>query len=142
MNTTAHDMNREKRVLDVFERHVAAFTSGDLEAVLSDFGEHSVVFTPDGIFEGLDQIRTLYQGLLTEFGIINQGDSPGFAFDLVHVRHDILFITWQAQSMNHVFPYGTDTFVFKDNKFDHQSIAYSPPQTINGSTGAGKRSTS
>lgn len=123
---------QEQKVLDVFERHVAAFTSGNLDAVLNDFGKHSVVITPDGIFEGLEQIRTLYQGLLAEFGVIKQGDSPGFTFDTLHVRHDTLFITWHAASMRHVFPYGTDTFVCNGDTFERQSIAYSPPQLRNG----------
>jgi hypothetical protein len=53
MNTTAQSYTtREQKVLDVFNRHVAALTSGDLDAVLNDFDEHSVVITPDGVFEG------------------------------------------------------------------------------------------
>jgi hypothetical protein len=54
MNTTAQSYTTpERKVLDVFNRHVAASTSGDLDAVLNDFGERSVVITPDGEFEGL-----------------------------------------------------------------------------------------
>jgi hypothetical protein len=50
-NTTAHEA-REQRALAIFRRHVAAFTSGDIDAVLNDFDTHSVVITPDGVFEG------------------------------------------------------------------------------------------
>jgi hypothetical protein len=119
---------REQRALDVFKRHVAAFTSGNLDAVLNDFGERSVVITPDGVFEGRDRIRSVYQGLLAEFGVIDRGDSPGIVIDALHVRHDTVFITWHAESKHLVFPFGTDTFICGSDKFERQSIAFSPPQ--------------
>lgn len=127
--------SQEQKVLDVFNRHVAAFTSGDLEAVLNDFGEQSVVITPDGVFEGRERIRALYQGLLAEFGIIDRGDSPGLTFDALHVRNDTLFITWHAESKHHVLPFGTDTFICNGDKFERQSIAISPPRLRNGANG-------
>lgn len=119
---------REQRALSLFKRHVTAFNSGSLDAVLNDFGEHSVVITPDGVFEGLARIRVLYAGLLAEFGIIDRGDSPGLALDALHVHHETVFIVWHAVSTRHVFPFGTDTFVCKSGKFERQSIAFSPPQ--------------
>lgn len=119
---------QEQKALDIFKRHVAAFTSGNLEAVLSDFGERAVVITPDGVFDGLDRIRTLYGGLLAEFGVIDRGDSPGLTIDVLHVRHDTIFISWHAESMQHVFPFGTDTFICHGDRFERQSIAFSPPE--------------
>jgi hypothetical protein len=88
--------SQEQQVLDIFNQHVAVFTSGKLDDVLNDFSEQSVVITPDGVFEGLGPIRRLYQGLLTEFGIINRGDSPGLHIDTLYVRHDTLFVTWHG----------------------------------------------
>ena len=129
MNTITQSFtNQEKKALDLFKRHVAAFTSGNLEAVLNDFDERSVVITPDGVFDGLNRIRTLYDGLLAEFGVIDRGDSPGLTIDVLHVRHDTIFISWHAESMQHIFPFGTDTFICQSGKFERQSIAFSPPE--------------
>jgi len=129
MNSTAQiATNREQKLLDVFHRHVAAFTSGNLDAVLGDFGEHSVVITPDGIFAGRERIRALYAGLLAEFGVIDRGDSPGLTIDALHVRDDMLFITWHAESRHHRFPFGTDTFIGDGDTFARQTISYSPLQ--------------
>ncbi len=127
MSSDVHTL-QERQALETFKRHLAAFTAGDLEAVLNDFGEHSVVVTPDGVYEGLGQIRALYGGLLAEFGAIDRGDSPGLTFDALHVRHDTIFIAWHAESMNQIFPFGTDTFICKDGKFVRQSVAYSAPR--------------
>jgi len=118
----------EQKVLEIFNQHVTAFTSGNLDAVLNDFSDKSVVITPDGVFEGLAKIRSLYQDLLTEFGIIDRGDSPGLHIDKLRVRHDTLFITWHAESRNHSFPFGTDTFVCDKGKVKRQSISFPPPQ--------------
>ena len=136
MNTSTHShTTREQQALAVFKRHVAAFTSGNLDAVMNDFGEHSMVITPDGVFEGPEQIRTLYGGLLAEFGVIDRGDSPGLTFDALHVRHDTIFISWHAESMHSVFPFGTDTFICNGDKFERQSIAFSTPRPRNGTLG-------
>ena len=117
---------QEKAVLDVFDRHLAAFNSGDIEAVLGDFGEDSIVVTPDGVFVGRDRIRLVYSALLAEFGNISRGDSPGLTVDVKHVHGDTLFITWHGESKQHVFPFGTDTFICDGEKFTRQSISFSP----------------
>jgi hypothetical protein len=121
-------MSQEQKVLDVFNRHFAAFTSANLDDIVNDFTEQSVVITPDGVFEGLDRIRALYQGLLAEFGVIDRGDSPGITIDVLHVRHDMLFITWHAESKYHIFSFATDTFVFNGDKVERQSISFPPLQ--------------
>lgn len=120
--------HEEEQVLAVFAQHVAAFMAGDLEAVLDDFTDESVVITPEGVFEGLTQIRGVYEKLLTEFGNIERGDSPGLHVDTLYVRNDMLFITWHATSKQHVFPFGTDTFLINKGKVWRQSISFAPPQ--------------
>jgi hypothetical protein len=124
------NISMEQNVLDVFNRHLAAFNAGDLDAVLDDFSNDSVVITQEGVFEGPQQIRKAFHGLLTEFGVIDQGDSPGFTFKIVQPCHDTLFIVWNAISKHHVFPFGTDTFVCHGDKIKRQTFAFSPPEKI------------
>jgi hypothetical protein len=119
---------RERQALSVLERHVAAFNSGNLDAVLADFDARSIVFTAEGAFEGPERIRAVYEGLLAEFGVIDRGDSPGLGIDVLRVRDDTIFIAWHAESKRHVFPFGTDTFVCSGDRFARQSIAFSPPR--------------
>jgi hypothetical protein len=133
-NTQTHT-SREQQALAIFERHVAAFNSGNLDAVMNDFGEHSIVITPDGVFEGPAQIRELYGSLLEEFGVIDKGDSPGLTLDALHARDDMIVITWHAESMHRVFPFGTDTFICKGDTFERQSIVFISPRTRNGTVG-------
>jgi hypothetical protein len=51
------------------------------------------------------------------------------------VRHDTLFIAWHAESKHHVFPFGTDTFICNGDRFQRQSIAFSPPRPKSGAIG-------
>ena len=118
---------REQFTQETFNRHVAAFCAANLQDVLADFAEDAIVMTPDGIFEGQDSIRTVYEGLLNEFGSINDGDSPGISVDILHIRDNTLFITWHAESLHHIFDFGTDTFVIEGNKIRRQSIAFTQP---------------
>lgn len=118
----------EQQVLSLFAQHMAAFTSGNLDAVLKDFTEQAIVITPDGVFEGLTQIRGVYQQLLAEFGVIDRCDSPGLFVDTLYVRHNTLFVTWHAESIHHVIAFGTDTFVIDSGKVARQSISFVPPQ--------------
>jgi len=124
--------SQEQKVLDVFNRHVRAFTSGNLDKVVSDFADNSVVITPETIYEGQDEIRVLYAQLLAEFGSIDRGDSPGISIDVLQVRHDTLVVSWHAESMNHIFAFGTDTFVCDDDKVMRQSIIFTPPTAKSG----------
>lgn len=105
---------------------------------MNDFDEHALVIMPDGVFEGPEQIRALYGGLLAEFGTIDRGDSPGLSINALHVRHDTIFISWHAESIKRVFPFGTDTFICKGDRFARQSIAFSSPRPLNGGVGSKK----
>jgi len=119
---------QEQYTRDTFNRHVAAFCSAKIQDVLADFADDAIVITPAGVFEGRDSIRTIYEGLLAEFGSIAAGDSPGIFVDVLQVRDNTLFITWHAESMHSTFAYGTDTFVIEGGKIRRQTIAHTPPQ--------------
>ena len=60
---------------------------------------------------------------------LNSGPSMGAtrpgSVDALHIRHDTLFIAWYAESIHHVYPFGTDTFVCKGDLFARQSIVQS-----------------
>ena len=121
--------SKEQEVLEIFNRHVASFTAGDLDAVVQDFAEGAIVITPDGVFEGHEEIRAFYKRLLDEFGVIDRGDSSGIQIDMVHVRRDTLVISWHATSLSLVFHFGTDTFICRDDRIERQSIMFLPPKS-------------
>lgn len=51
----------------VWKRHVERAIAGDLDAVLDDFGEDSVIITADGVIAGKAAIREFFEAFLAGF---------------------------------------------------------------------------
>lgn len=51
----------------VLDHHLDAFANQNLEEIMSDYGDDSVVVTNMGIFRGLDEIEELFADLADEF---------------------------------------------------------------------------
>jgi ketosteroid isomerase-like protein len=104
---------------EVFEHHGEAFGAADVEEILKDYTEASVLYTPDGPFKGLKAIRRFFQKAVTELM------PPGMAFEMKHmtIDGDVVFIVWSASTPAHDIPMGTDTFLVRDGKIAVQTFA-------------------
>jgi ketosteroid isomerase-like protein len=104
---------------DVVDHHLKCFDEGDLNGILSDYAPGAVLFTPDGPLRGADAIRPLFQAMIAEFG------KPGAVFSMKQqsVEGDYAYILWTAETADHVYEVGTDTFVVRDGKIVVQSFA-------------------
>jgi ketosteroid isomerase-like protein len=103
---------------DVLGHHLQAFGNGDLEGVMADFTDDSVLFTPSGPLEGLDAIRGMFVALLEEFG------KPGMSIEMLQqdVEGDCAYIVWKAETADNVYEIATDTFVVRGGKIAYQSF--------------------
>ena len=99
----------------ILGRHLRAFANGDVDAIINDYTDESVLFTPGGTVRGLTQLRKFYDGILT--------DQPGYFlnFDMMFkdVEGDVGFIVWFSDPEA---PMGTDTFVVRDGKIVTQTF--------------------
>ncbi len=59
---SADDMSTASHA--VWHRHLESALSGNLDAVMADFADHSVIMTPEGIIEGKVAIRGFFERLL------------------------------------------------------------------------------
>jgi ketosteroid isomerase-like protein len=103
---------------EVIDHHLSAFAKRDLKGVLSDYAPEVIFFTPNGPLKGIDTIRPLFQALIAEF------KKPGAAFRLQQqfVEGEYAYILWTAESADHVYELGTDTFVVRNGKIVAQSF--------------------
>jgi ketosteroid isomerase-like protein len=103
----------------ILEHHLKAFGDGDLEGILEDYTEVSVLFTPDGLLRGPGEIRPLFEAFLAEFG------KPGASFEMKKqiVDGETAFIVWSAETVDNVYELATDTFVIREGKIVTQSLA-------------------
>lgn len=116
-----HPQEQEAETLAVFKKHADAFLRGDIDGVIEDFDSRSVVITPDGVFDDLTAIRALYSALLNEFGSVFDGDSS-FELDNKHVKGNLLWIQWHAETSKNRYPFATDTFLIEDGIIHRQTI--------------------
>ena len=103
----------------VLDHHLQCFGSCDLDGILSDYTDDSVLLMPEGALKGRSAIREFFVGAFAEFG------RPGTTFELksMHVEGDYAFIFWDAETADHRFEAATDTFVVRDGRIALQSYA-------------------
>jgi ketosteroid isomerase-like protein len=103
----------------VLDNHLAAAQRGDLEGVLTDFSEDSVLFLPQGPVRGIAELREFYKAFLTK-------PPSGFPKTFELLRRDaegeVAYIVWKAEPG---VTLATDTFVVRDRKIKVQTFAAS-----------------
>jgi ketosteroid isomerase-like protein len=104
---------------EVFAHHAQALGAGDLDEIVADYADDSVLITPGGVMRGKDGIRAAFVKLLD--------DLPNAAWDLKTQIYegDILLLEWVADSAAGRVDDGVDTFVFRDGMIRAQTVRYS-----------------
>ena len=97
--------------------HLQSVIAKDIEAVLSDYTEDSVLISQDATFTGLAGMRTFFEGFL---GSLTPELLAIFKLDKQEVNGELAYITWSAGS---VIPLGTDTFIVQNGKIRYQTLA-------------------
>jgi ketosteroid isomerase-like protein len=103
---------------EVFAHHGQALAAGNLDQIIADYTDDSVVITPAGASRGKDGIRKMFVKLLDEL--------PNAAWDLKNqiLDGDVLFLEWAADSAANRVDDGVDTFVFRDGMIWAQTVRY------------------
>ena len=104
----------------IIERHLSNFLQdNDLEAVVSDYTDESILITQDATYRGTQDIRAFFDGLIKHF----PKQQSSFELDKFVVNDELAYIIWHANTPSLDVPYGTDTFVIKDGKIHQQTFA-------------------
>ena len=109
-----------KSVVEVLNHHMSCLSRSDVDGLLDDYADHSVLFTTDGAFEGKEQMRPFFTNLVTMML------PPGTSYTSVRqdLRGDTVFLVWQADSATMKFHFGVDTMVIRDGKImTHSFVA-------------------
>jgi hypothetical protein len=105
---------------EVFAHHGQALAAGDLDGIVADYADDSVVITSAGVARGKDGVRGVFVSLLD--------DLPNADWDLKTLIFggDVLFLEWAADSAVTRVDDGVDTFVFRDGMICAQTVHYTP----------------
>jgi ketosteroid isomerase-like protein len=97
--------------LNVLQRHGAAAESGDLEALMADYTDQSVLISSrHGVLTG-PAIRAFFE---------SPSDMTGFEVTGLHVEGEVILLTWKTAAV----AAGSDTFVIRDGKIAVQTVAF------------------
>jgi ketosteroid isomerase-like protein len=104
----------------VLQHHLQCFGSGDLNGIISGYTESSVLFTPNGVLRGTQEIRKHFAAMFAEFA------QPGVSFDMLRrdVSGENAYLVWKARTAANDYELGTDTFVIRDDKIQVHSLAW------------------
>ncbi len=103
----------------VVNHHLSSVGAADVDAIMEDFTEESVILMPEGPLRGLEAIRGLMTTLVTEMV------PPGSDFNMINmsIEGEVGYIVWSASSEKFDSPIGTDTFIVKNDKIMVQTFA-------------------
>jgi ketosteroid isomerase-like protein len=99
--------------------HLQRFGSGDLEGLMAEYAADVVFITRDKVLHGPAEVRPLLAAMLAEFS------QPGVTFELLARRSEgeYAYITWTAETPQHHYELGSDTFVVRNGQIVMQSSA-------------------
>jgi pimeloyl-ACP methyl ester carboxylesterase len=105
-------------VEQILMHHLIAFGDNNLDEILKDYTEQSVIMTPNGVIKGLTKFRKFFEDF---FEAIPTGSS--FTMKQKNIEGNVAYITWASKSSAANIPMGTDTFVFEGDKILYHTVA-------------------
>ena len=100
-------------------RHLAAFSAGNVDELVEDYTDASVLITQDATIKGRDALRDFFSGLLSE---LFRPGTYEFIMDVERVEGDTVYIVWHASCESADVVLATDTFVLRDGKIATQTF--------------------
>jgi hypothetical protein len=104
---------------DLLLHHLHSFLDNDLEALMDDYTEQSVLITRDKTYSGITEIKQFFSELVKHF----PSKSSDFKLEKLEVNDELAFIVWEARTPRVVVSLGTDTFVVTKGKIFRQTFA-------------------
>ena len=104
---------------DVLDHHLDAFGDQNMDEILDDYDEESVIITDTGTYRGRDEIARMFEDLFADFS------QSGAAMELHHqaIEDEIAHIVWEGETPDNEYEFATDTFVVRDGTIVTQTFA-------------------
>lgn len=103
----------------VLKHHLTAFAEQDLEGIMEDYADESVIVTNMGTVRGRDEIEGLFEDLFAEFS----HEEATIDVRQETVEDEFAYIVWEAESPENVYEFATDTFYIPDDEILFQTFA-------------------
>jgi len=111
------DEDTTEETKQVWEHHIQAWDNSDLEDIMSDYSEDSILILNNTLYKGIDQVACVYDSLFDIFANGNNIIAPET------IEGEAIYITWNYTPPNDHAYDGTDTFVVRNGIIEYQTIA-------------------
>ena len=98
--------------------HLNSFQDNNLETLMSDYTNESVLITEEATYSGFEEIEAFFVELISHF----PKQKSSFHLGKMVVDDGLAFITWHAKTPSLDVPLGSDTFIIKDGKIYQQTF--------------------
>jgi len=115
-------------IYQVWENHFSAFGEQDIDKIMKDYDEKSVVYVWDHrdnsyctrVYTGYNEIRDMFLNL---FSILKNLDTLKVNLTEIVDERSVVFLEWECKGCG--ITKANDIFIFnkETNKFSHQSIS-------------------
>lgn len=104
---------------DVLANHLNSFQENDLDGVMSDYTEESILITPEGEYRGLNEIESFFTEMVRHF----PAGASRFEVSRTLIEDEISFIVWTADTPTLEVLMATDSFIFREGRIFRQTFA-------------------
>lgn len=104
----------------VLGHHMESFAATDVDAIMSDFTEDSVLITGDQTLKGVAEIKTFFTGM---FPMVTPEFLAAFKMVKQEIVDEVAYINWTVPGF---IALGTDTLIVKNGKIAIQTFAAHP----------------
>ncbi len=102
---------------EVLQHHLNAL-SADVDTILKDYTEASVLIGPEVMLRGLSEIRSFFVEFMSN---LPEGLLDAIVIRRQEIDGELAYIFWDAKPWMQV---GTDTFIIRDGKILYQTFAF------------------
>ncbi|MEB3281787.1 MAG: nuclear transport factor 2 family protein [Lyngbya sp.] len=111
------DEDTTEETKQVWEHHIQAWDNSDLEDIMSDYSEDSILILNNTLYKGIDQVACVFDSLFDIFANGNNIIAPET------IEGEVIYITWNYTPFNDDSYDGTDSFVVRNGVIEYQTIA-------------------
>lgn len=103
---------------DVLNHHLSSLGAEDIEAVMEDYTEDSVILTPQGPVCGCAEIRRLFESF------VQMIPHASYSIRTNCLSGPLVLWEWSAASDKAEIKNGVDTFVVQEGKITYQTVRF------------------
>src|SRR3954454_23388360 len=104
-----NETTRNEATKNLLTHHLGSFLDNDLEAMVSDYTDESILITQAATYTGRKEIKAFFADLIIHF----PKDNASFDLDIMEAKDEFAFIVWHATTPTVNVPFASDTFIIK-----------------------------